>query len=251
MTFKLRSGNTPIFKKIGSKKESAEEYNTKLKKQYEDQMQSYTDSTTAYENKKEYLQAHDEARKAKEEMDKIAMKHGSEAADYIAGTPGEKDHYKWTEHPDKELIGTIPKRKLTNEELATHDEWQVMSKKQGKLLNKGLDIHEKNLDLGIYTQLGGDRKNPNDLRPKFTPKKPAYKISTIDKLKVLPIDTGEDKVKLQTSKLKYMTSKDGKTKTNLETGEVTKVKTQKVKRKRKPNKRKVKNLITGKNNKIM
>ena len=54
MAFKLRSGNTPIFKKIGSKKESVEEYNARLRKQYEDRMQSHADSTTAYENKKQY-----------------------------------------------------------------------------------------------------------------------------------------------------------------------------------------------------
>jgi len=52
------------------------------------------------------------------------------------------------------------------------------------------------------------------------------------------------------TKRKYMTSSDGKWKTNLETGEKTRVKTQKIKKFRKPGKRSVKNLVTGGTNRV-
>ena len=75
------------------------------------------------------------------------------------------------------------------------------------------------------------------------PRKPLTKIGLKErKIKLIP--TNEKEVELVRSKRKYVTSADGKTKTNLETGEVTKVKT-KVKRKRRPGKRKVRNLVTG------
>ena len=244
MAFKLKSGNSPVFKKIGSKKESVEEYNARLKEQYEDQMKSYADSTTAYENKKQYIEKFEDAYETRAKMHDLSMENKG-TVDWVTGdVAGEKSHYR---NPD----GSIPERKLTNKELAMNTEFKKMSKEFIKKTDEGFAIHEKNLDLGIYTQDGGDYKNPNDLRPKVIPKEPAYKIDTKG-LKRLPIiDTGKNKIEPVRSKRKYVTSADGKTKTNIETKKVTKVKTKKVKGKRKPGKRKVRNLITGKNNKIM
>ena len=50
MAFKLRSGNNTPFKKIGEKKETVDQYNARVKAEYDSKMQSYNDSTAAYNN---------------------------------------------------------------------------------------------------------------------------------------------------------------------------------------------------------
>jgi len=225
MAFKLRSGNSPIFKQVGSEKESVEEYNTRVREQYEDQMQSYADSTTAYENKKQYIEKMKELKEAAEKQVKIVDSTKKKIED-------EKLCEEGHTHRCNEL----------NQRISENTEYSELRKTKRKLARERFALHDKNLDLGIYTQDGGDYKNPNDLRPTM-PRKPLTQIS-IDPLKIFSIDSGKDKIELVKSKRKYVTSADGKTKTNLETGEVTKVKT-KVKRKRRPGKRKVRNLVTG------
>ena len=49
MAFKLRSGNNTPFKKIGEKKETVDQYNARVKAEYDSKMQSYNDSTAANE----------------------------------------------------------------------------------------------------------------------------------------------------------------------------------------------------------
>tara|TARA_R100001443_G_scaffold114661_1_gene130974 strand:+ start:547 stop:1269 length:723 start_codon:yes stop_codon:yes gene_type:complete len=233
MAFKLRSGNSPIFKKVGSEKESVEEYNTRMREQYEDRMQSYADSTTAYENKKEYIKKLSEVQELRGDM--VGIEHENRVVlDWVDGSESTRGTKEWDERAGK--------RKLTNEELVKNFEWNELRHKSYLLTKEGMAAYKRNLELGIHTKEGGDYKNPNDLRPTM-PRKPLTKIS-VNPLKIFPIDSGGDKIELVKSKRKYVTSADGKTKTNIETGEVTKVKT-KVKRKRRPGKRKVRNLVTG------
>lgn len=232
MAFKLRSGNSPIFREVGSKKESVEEYNTRLREQYEDQMQSYADSTTAYENKKEYIKKLSEGQELRGDM--VEISHENRVVlDWVEsdiGRVARKEDLSWG------------KRKLINEELVKNPKWNELRLKSYPLFKEGFAAHKRNLELGIHTKEGGDYKNPNDLRPTM-PREPLYKIDVkAPELKLIP--TNEKEITPIKPKRKYVTSTDGKTKTNIETGEVTKVKT-KVKRKRKPGKRKVRNLVTG------
>ena len=234
MAFELRSGNSPIFKQVGSEKESAEEYNARMRQQYEEKMQSYADSTTAYENKKEYIKKLSEGQELRGDM--VGISHENRVVlDWVDGwesTRGTKEF--------EELAG---KRKLTNEEAKQNLEWNELRRKSYPLFKEGHAARKRNLELGIYTKEGGDYKNPNDLRPTM-PRKPLTKIDVkAPKLKLIP--TNEKEITPIKPKRKYVTSADGKTKTNIETGEVTKVKTKKVKGKRRPGKRKVRNLVTG------
>ena len=259
MAFKLRSGNKTPFKAMGEKKETVDQYNARVKAQYDSEMQSYNDSTTAHNNRLEYLEKFNQA-------DKI-----SEGVEYAAdGTRGhiysdpsiprvnnttainpelDKDMDYTTDADGNRTAEFISaRRNLTAEEIAHNEEADRKFAESSAKNEEGFKIFEKNIDSGIYSSSG--RKNPNDLRPKVLPKEPTLKIET-KKLDLKPIEIKETtEPQLKKSKRKYMTSKDGKTKTNLETGEVTKVKIAKVKKRNRPNKRKVKNLVTGKNNKI-
>lgn len=226
MAFKLKSGNKTPFKAMGEKKETVDQYNARVKAQYESEMQSYNDSTTAHNNRLEYLEKFNQA-------DKI-----SEGVEYAAGT----------EKMDKGGNFIPARRNLTAEEIAHNEEADRKFAESSTKRDEGFEIFEKNIDSGIYSSSGS--KNPNDLRPKVLPKEPTLKTEK-KRLDLKPIeDKKTTEPQIKKSKRKYMTSKDGKTKTNLETGEVTKVKIAKVKKRNRPNKRKVKNLVTGKNNKI-
>ena len=129
--------------------------------------------------------------------------------------------------------------------------------RQESQIDKAGDLQFENEARGVYepkrlqsgSQFNRGVRNPDDIRPKVLPKEPGYLIETKG-LELMPIENDLSEPKVEKSKLKYMTSKDGKTKTNLETGEKTKVKTKTVKGGKRKKKRKVKNLVTGKNNKI-
>jgi len=253
MAFKLRSGNKTPFKEIGSTKETNAQYNARVKAEYENKMQSYNDSTTAHNNRLEYLEKFNQADKIIEGVEYAA--DGTRS--HINSETGERINNTTAVNPelDKDMDYSngnkpnyiSPRRNLTAEEIAHNEEADRKFAESSAKNEEGFKIFEKNIDSGIYSSSG--RKNPNDLRPKVLPKEPTLKIET-KKLDLKPLDVKTTEPQLKKSKRKYMTSKDGKTKTNLETGEKTKVKTTKVKKKRRPNKRKVKNLVTGKNNKI-
>jgi len=93
------------------------------------------------------------------------------------------------------------------------------------------------------------KPKPKPKPPKPKPR-PIEKVISIEKkdIEMLPTTKTPDVVK--PSKRKYITSKDRKWKYNLETGEKTRVKTQKVKKSRKPGKRSVRNLVTGRTNRV-
>ena len=254
MAFKLRSGNKTPFKAMGEKKETVDQYNARVKAQYESEMQSYNDSTTAHNNRLEYLEMFNQADKTSEGVEYA----GDGSRGHINVGTGEHINNTTAVNPelDKDMDysnGNKPhyisaRRNLTAEEIAHNEEADRKFAESSTKRDEAFEIFEKNIDSGIYSSSGS--KDPNDLRPKVLPKEPTLKIKT-EKLDLKPIENKKTtEPQLKKSKRKYMTSKDGKTKTNLETGEVTKVKITKVKKKNRPNKRKVKNLVTGKNNKI-
>ena len=214
--FKLRSGNMTPFKKMGEEEETPEQYNARVRAEHEAKMQAYDDSTASYLNQLE--------------IDKLL----GEAFDITKSDPDIFTNPRMDE--------VYRKRKLA------------------------ADLQYENMDRGVYTDISdyekadiGDpfydeleytgSKNPDDLRP-IKPREP---MEMIDPIKIKNIDmlpTTKTPDVIELSKRKYITSADGKWKYNLETGEKTRVKTQKVKKFRKPGKRSVRNLVTGGTNRV-
>ena len=107
-------------------------------------------------------------------------------------------------------------------------------------------------EYGVAATMEG---GPEYFRPKPKPKpkpkpRPKEKILSIKMKDVEMLPTTKTLDIVKPTKRKYITSDDGKWKYNLDTGEKTKVKTQKVKKSRKPGKRSVRNLVTGGKNKV-
>jgi len=219
MAFKLRSGNSPMFKNIGEEKETPEQYNARVRAEHEAKMQAYNDSTASYQNQVE--------------IDNIMTNLEDEVTEYDAGLIAEKDTMTSAEH--EELV-------------KKHNEF---ADKSDKTMDEAFELHDENVERGIYDPKGiewrGER-NPEDLRPT----KPREPMEKVDRIKIKNIDMGEPTIPdvIEPSKRKYTTSANGKWKTNLETGEKTRVKTQKVKKFRRPGKRNVRNLVTGGTNRV-
>ena len=226
--FKLRSGNVTPFKQMGGDKD-IDAYNTTVRAEYEAQLQSHSDSTASYNMELE-------KNKVLVRKNRYGVRH------YYEDLGTDKDG-----NP----VGRSKK----------YNDWKKLDDKQ-----KELGIYQGN-KLSAYEHMAGyidaygattgrndyDGENAitnaSNLRPK---KKPVEPMEMIGRMKIKNIDMGEPTIPdvLEPSKRKYMTSADGKTKVNLKTGEKTKVKTSKVKKTKKPGKRSVKNLVTGKYNKI-
>ena len=227
--FKLRSGNKAPFKQIGGDKETNAQHNARVKAEYEAQLQSHSDSTASYNM---------ELEKNKVLTRKNQYGHMHHSEDY---------------HP------TAPNN--TGGRNKKYDDWKKLDDKQKELgIYQGNKLSAYEHSAGVVAAHFGSTgrndydgegaiTNANDLRPK---KKPVEPMEMINSIKIKNIDMGEPTIPdvLEPSKRKYMTSADGKTKVNLKTGEKTKVKTSKVKKTKKPGKRSVKNLVTGKDNKI-
>ncbi len=219
MAFKLRSGNSPMFKSIGEEKETVEQYNARVRAEYEAKLKAYDDSTASYQNQVE--------------IDNIMTNLEKDVESYDRGFIAEKDTMTSAEY--EEL------NKKHNKEIDKNEQ----------TMDEAFELHDENVERGIYEPKGiewrGER-NPEDLRPT----KPREPIEMIDRIKIKNIDMGEPTIPdvIEPSKRKYLTSADGKWKTNLKTGEKTRVKTQKIKKFRKPGKRSVRNLVTGETNRV-
>ena len=233
--FKLRSGNVTPFKQMGGDKD-IDAYNTTVRAEYEAQLQSHSDSTASYNMELE--------------KNKVLVRKNRH---------GEMHHYEdrgrgRTGDKDGNPIGRSKK----------YDDWKELDDKQKKLgIYQGNKLSAYEHKAGYIARFpfrgattgrndyDGENAitNASNLRPK---KKPVEPMEMIGRMKIKNIDMGEPTIPdvLEPSKRKYMTSADGKTKVNLKTGEKTKVKTSKVKKTKKPGKRSVKNLVTGKYNKI-
>ena len=229
MTFKLRSGNKAPFKQIGGDKETNAQYNARVKAEYEAQLQSHSDSTASYNMELE-------KNKVLTRKNRYGTRHYYEdrGIDKDGNPVGRSKKYNdWKKLDDKQKeLGIYQGNKLSAYEhmaeyIAAHG------------ATTGRDDYDGE---GAIT-------NANDLRPKKKPVKPMELIPTIATQNMsVPSTTSQPTPEV--SKRRYITSKDGKTKINLKTGEKTKTKTSKVKKTNKPRKRSVKNLVTGKYNKI-
>ena len=230
MAFKLRSGNSPIFQKIGEK-ETTEQYNARVRAEYEAKLQAHSDSTASYNQALNVNDLRLAQIKKTKEFEGEARKRRSELQEgYSSGTNFDEDYY------DSEEV---------------ENSFSEMKKATGDLRATAEDLRKTGIYPKSYDRPGSGvigRVDAESLNPGAAPIKP---IEMMTRLELKNIDMGESTSgPIEPSKRKYMTSDDGKWKINLETGEKTKVKTQKVKRTFRPGKRSVKNLVTGGTNRV-
>jgi len=259
MAFKLKSGNSPIFKKLGEKGETTEQYNARVRTEYEDKMQSYNDSTASYQNQVIIKNKMDEVTDLETDYSEHVPETRYISGQDIVDAGGEIEGINWSKSEDEngnpinpKKMYPIPIQGVTNEQKASNkvigDRNELQYQKGERLIDEAYTLHEENKKRGIHSENFGFDTNPDDLRPT----KPREPMEMLDRVKIKNIDMGEPTTPsvIEPSKRKYMTSSDGKHKINLETGEKTRVKTQKVKRTFKPDKRSVKNLVTGGTNRV-
>ena len=201
--FKLRSGNTTSFKRMGSspvkqvddKKETAEEYNARVKTEYESKLQAHADSSAAHTNRlrsEELVGEIDELeKKRKGEItvydnfddsgdDKNRMlsadeqlargrTHDAEGNEIIAGSD--------TEYYDSKK--QLTKGQITeNKEIKKHNE--PIIEEQTKKTKENIKLRMENIKSGIYSSdEGGEYKG--GLKPGPAPKKPIEKTVSINK----------------------------------------------------------------------
>ena len=232
MAFKLKSGNSPTFKKVGEEKETAEQYNAKVRAEYETKLQSHTDSTASYNQALNVNDLRLAQIKKTKEFEGEARKRRSELQEgSSSGTNFDEDFY------DSEEV---------------ENSFSEMKKATGDLRATAEDLRKTGIYPKSYDRPGSGvigRVDAESLNPGAAPIKP---IEMMTRMELKNIDMGEPTPSgiIEPSKRKYMTSDDGKYKYNLETGERSKVNTQKVKNTRRPGKRSVKNLVTGGTNRV-
>ena len=236
MAFKLRSGNNTPFKQMSGDKETAEQYNARVRAEYEIKLQSHTDSTSSYN---QALNVNDLRLAQIEKSKKLAevaskrrsgLQEGYEN-ELRGGTNFDDDYYD-----AEELKNSFSEmKKATGDLRAAAEDLRETS------------IYPKSYDRPGYGVVG--KVDAESLNPGLAPRKPIEKMT---RMELKNIDMGEPTPSgvIEPSKRKYTYSADGKWKYNLETGEKIKVKTQKVKKFRRPGKRSVKNLVTGGINRV-
>ena len=222
--FKLRSGNTVPFKRVGEQKETVEQYNARIRAEHEAKLQAYDDSTASYNNQIKIDKLLGEA---------IAIEE-SEPDIFI--NPRMDEVYR------KRKLAKVLHFQNVDRGVAPVDRPDATS----SFYLPGYDAVRNSDDSG-YTATGST--HPEDLRP-TKPREPIEMIDRIETKNIEMLPTTETPDVIEPSKRKYITSKDGKWKYNLETGEKTRVKIQKVKKFRKPGKRSVRNLVTGGTNRV-
>jgi len=240
MAFKLKSGNSPIFKRVGEEKETIEQYNAKVRAEYEAKLQAHSDSTASYNKAVIIDDLYKEGRDTKNEATQ-------ELLDSFASKDRDPEAFD-REHGCGRGFFADARGKCIEATM-----------KGGELIREGRVLEGDLRKTGIYpTEKRGLSKDGEDgysynntaeqVKPGDVPIEP---IEMMDRAKIKNIDMGEPTIPApEPSKRKYMTSDDGKYKYNLETGERSKVNTQEVKNTRRPGKRSVKNLVTGKNNRV-
>tara|TARA_R110002073_G_scaffold233236_1_gene394346 strand:- start:822 stop:1748 length:927 start_codon:yes stop_codon:yes gene_type:complete len=307
MAFKLKSGNSPMFKKVGEEKETAEQYNAKVRAEYEAKLRAHSDSTASY-NKAViiddlYKQSIDtqnlayknmranivesERRKGewkkkyRESDDLRESQETISSQDYI-NKQNEYGHRNRMTKEDLKNAKSFDKKsnnKLDEANELNFDDQNTWKSDREKFIEKSKEAYKTKRQARVLEkELTKDRIYPTEKRKlvrsaesEFTtfPYIFNYKYNTtahqvkpgpaptkpmemIDRMKIKNIDMGEPTPSgvIEPSKRKYMTSDDGKYKYNLETGERSKVNTQKVKNTRRPGKRSVKNLVTGGTNRV-
>ena len=231
MAFKLKSGSSPMFKNVGEEKETPEQYNARVRAEYEAKLQAHGDSTASYNQALNVNDLRLAQIKKTKEFEGEARKRRSELQEgYSSGTNFDEDFY------DSEEV---------------ENSFSEMKKATGDLRATAEDLRKTGIYPKSYDRPGSGvigRVDAESLNPGAAPIKP---IEMMTRMEVKNIDMEQTAPSvIEPSKRKYMTSDDGKWKINLETGEKTKVKTQKVKRTFRPGKRSVKNLVTGGTNRV-
>ena len=222
--------SSPLFSRAplrseDDEKETSEEYNARVRAAYEAKMQAYDDSTASYQNQIEIDRLLGEA---------IAIEE-SEPDIFI--NPRMDEVYR------KRKLAEVLHMQNVDRGVAPVDRPDATS----SFYLPGYDAVRNSDDSG-YTATGST--HPEDLRP-TKPREPIEMIDRIEtkNIEMLPTTTKIPDI-IEPSKRKYITSRDGKWKYNLETGEKTRVKTEKVKKYKKPGKRSVRNLVTGGTNRV-
>tara|TARA_R110000737_G_scaffold304837_1_gene312266 strand:+ start:41 stop:700 length:660 start_codon:yes stop_codon:yes gene_type:complete len=180
MAFKLRSGNSPMFNRVGEEKETNAQYNARVKAEHEAKLQSYNDSTASYKNQVE--------------IDNIQTYLENDVTEYDARLAATKDTLTSAEH--EELVSSHNKQMDKGE----------------KTIDKVFELHDENVERGIYDPKGVEwrgERNPDDLRPT----KPREPMEMIDPIKIKNIDMGATKAEelmkagIDIDKSKYTYSK--------------------------------------------
>ena len=273
MTFKLRSGNTTPFKRMGSspvkqvgdKKETTEEYNARVQAEYDTKMQLHSDSTASYNNQVQINANVDTSKKLFDSMERDVI-----IGDNFDGS-GDVDNRmlsadesiaagrKYDTHGNKIIAGDTgklyyhPKNSLTEEQIAKNEANTRDSMKKFAIIrplqDEAHDLYVENIERGIHVDKGNFKEDPSPLKPGPPPEKPVMKIPSLGMQEIKIPKT--DEAPIQPSKRKYMKTKGKDKYINLETGEVVKIKEGKKKGNgRGPGKRRGStNLVTGKKGK--
>ena len=307
-----KTPDTPFRQDKTGERETTEQYNARVRAEYEAKLKAHSDSTDAYNQAVIIDDLYNEGQGVKneatqaifntfpqEKQNREAMDRSAREADDLRAQANEisnKDkrgkiinpdliqdrdgyfrdkygrYYQETEET-KKLLREKFKEEIEKEEEFRKNKQKYVSEgrtarkifvegltKGGKIVKEGKALEDELQEGEIYPTSKrklvkrGDNtyyytNTAEDVKPGPPPRKP-YEM--IDRIKIKNIDMGEPTIPdvIEPSKRKYTTSANGKWKTNLETGEKTRVKTQKIKKFRKPGKRNVRNLVTGGTNRV-
>jgi hypothetical protein len=310
MAFKLKSGNSPMFNRLGEEKETPEQYNARVRAEYEAKLQAHSDSTASYnkavvvddlykrgqdiknQSTQGLFNTFPQERENEEAVDRSVREAGDLRAQVteISNKDTEEKlinpnliqdrdgyfrdeygrYYQETEETKKLLRKNYQKQREKEEEYLQNKQKYVSEaktsrekfveghKKGGKVIKEGKVLEDELKKGEIYPTEKKKLVKTGDVEFTYTTTAdqvkpgppPIEPMEMLDRMKIKNIDMGTTPDVIEPSKRKYMTSADGKWKINLETGEKTKVKTQKVKRTFRPGKRSVKNLVTGGTNRV-
>ena len=309
-------GTSPIFSRTPlreeiEEKETPEQYNARVRAEYEAKLKAHGDSTASYNKaviiddlykegmtiKNQSLQGlfntFPQERENEEAVDRSAREAGDlraqvteirnkDTEEKIINPDLIQDHDGYFRdeygryHPETEETQELLREKFKEQREKSEEYRKNRHKyvseaktsrktfvegliKGGKVIKEGKVLEDELKKGEIYPT--GKRKlkktgeneyfyenTAEQVKPGPAPREP---MEMLDRIKIKNIDMGEPTVpEPEPSKRKYMTSSDGKWKINLETGEKTRIKTQKVRRTFRPGKRSVKNLVTGGTNRV-
>ena len=231
MAFKLRSGNKSSFKQLGSK-ENTEQYNARIKAEYEAKLKAHGDSTRAYNQAliidDLYKQSADITTENYKDVKTKAEESGIYPEQVIAGRRSMSDKVEFFE---KMRQAFKPRKKARTLEKELKEGEIYPTERRKFRFTSGDDI------LSIGPTAG-------QIKPGDKPREPVEMIG----IDIKNIDMGQ--VDTETPDLpkrsKYMISEDKKWRFNLDTGEWTKRKKPQKRKEQKPRRRKTRNLVTGK-----
>ena len=209
MAFKLRSGNSPLFKSVGSSpvrnngeetilsevraegdlrsEETVEQYNARVMADYESKLQSHADSTAAHTNRLESEQLVREIYKlGKKRTSEITPRSNFDSSgddknrylsadEQLARGRTHDDEGKKIIAGDLDRVYYDPKNKLTKEQIAENIQIKKYNKpiieEQIKKTKKNMELRRGNIKLGIYSD-DDQLKYKGGLKPGPPPEKP-------------------------------------------------------------------------------